>query len=220
MAAEDGRAGIRSRLRVAWGVFTGVLLLAYPLAVYIGLTRWSTRGVALVLLVLLAPTVVSRLRRADAGTRGTLVAVPLVTAILLSLGAALNAAGFVLVVPVAVNAALLVTFAATLRSSRPMIERFARLQVPDLREEEVAWCRRWTWIWCGFFAVNGAAAGALALWAPLSWWTAYNGGIAYGLIGLLFAAEYVLRKLRFGRFGTGLHDRLLARLAGAGGERS
>jgi len=93
-----------------------------------------------------------------------------------------------------------------------MIERFARLQVQDLSAAELGWCRRWTFIWCAFFTANGLAALALALAAPLAWWTLYNGLLAYGLIGLLCAGEYVLRKRRFGRFSDTLPDRLLATL--------
>jgi uncharacterized membrane protein len=125
--------------------------------------------------------------------------VPLVTVGLLGLSAALDDAGFVLLVPVLVNLGLLATFAPTLRWGPPMIERFARLQEPELPGAKVAWCRMWTWIWCGFFLLNAGTAAALAVFAPLEWWTLYNGLIAYGLIGLMFAVELVLRHLKFGR---------------------
>jgi uncharacterized membrane protein len=52
-------------------------------------------------------------------------------------------------------------------------------------------------VWCAFFVVNGSAAAALAAWAPLSWWAAYTGLVAYLLMGILFVGELVLRKLRF-----------------------
>jgi len=35
---------------------------------------------------------------------------------------------------------------------------------------------------------------ALNIWAPLSWWTLYTGLIAYGLMGLLFAGEWLVRQ--------------------------
>jgi uncharacterized membrane protein len=35
---------------------------------------------------------------------------------------------------------------------------------------------------------------ALTLWAPLSWWTLYNGLIAYFIMGILFAGEWLLRR--------------------------
>jgi uncharacterized membrane protein len=74
-----------------------------------------------------------------------------------------------------------------------MIERFARMQEPDLDAEKLAHCRRWTGRWCLFFVVNGATAATLAIAAPLWWWTVYTGGIAYALMGLMFALEWMGR---------------------------
>jgi uncharacterized membrane protein len=50
-----------------------------------------------------------------------------------------------------------------------------------------------TQVWCWFFSVNGAIALATALWASPAIWTLYNGLIAYLVMGLLFAGEYVVR---------------------------
>ncbi|MFZ1866195.1 MAG: hypothetical protein WAU39_18385 [Polyangiales bacterium] len=174
-------------------------LLVYPFAVYVGLTRWDTRTAALGLLVLVAPAALTRFGKHRSSELKAVAFVPLVTVGLLGLSAALDDAGFVLFVPVLVNLGLLATFAPTLRWGRPMIERFARLQEPELPGAKVAWCRMWTWIWCVFFLLNAGTAAALALLAPLEWWTLYNGLIAYGLIGVMFAVEFVLRHLKFGR---------------------
>ncbi|MFW2388417.1 MAG: hypothetical protein ACN4G0_08775 [Polyangiales bacterium] len=179
-------------------IVAGLALLVYPFAVYFGLSHWDVRAAALVLLVLIAPAALARLKKHRASEVKAIAFVPLVTVVLLAASAALDAAGFILAVPVFVNLGLLATFGPTLRWGPPMIERFARLQEPELSEPKVRWCRTWTWIWCGFFVLNGAAAAALALFAPLAWWTLYNGLIAYGLIGVLFAIEFVLRHVRFG----------------------
>jgi uncharacterized membrane protein len=122
-----------------------------------------------------------------------------------------------LLYPTAVNVVLLGHFAWTLRTPVPMVERFARMQVPDLRPDEIRYCRTVTWVWVTFFAANGATAAALALLAPRSWWAFYTGALSYGLVGVLFAAEYVVRKARFGRFGRHPIDRALARALRAGG---
>ena len=95
--------------------------------------------------------------------------------------------------PVMVNAMLLAIFGASLRHGRPVIERLARLHHPDLPEAGVRYTRNVTRVWCGFFAINGAIAAALAAWAPWSWWTAYNGAISYVLMGLLLGGEWLLR---------------------------
>jgi uncharacterized membrane protein len=180
-------------------ILAGVVLIGYPALVWYGLTHWSPRQLALALLVVLLPTAALRLRGASRESLRGVAAVPLVTVCALGLAALLDASGYVLAVPVAINTVLLIGFGGTLRrGSLPMIERMARLSVSDLSEAERTWCRLWTWIWCGFFVVNGGTALVLALAAPLAWWALYNGAIAYALMGTLFATEWVLRRRRFG----------------------
>lgn len=96
--------------------------------------------------------------------------------------------------PVLVNAAMLTLFGATLVGPGPTaIERLARLRHPDLPEAGIRYTRRVTQMWVVFFALNGTVAAALALWAPWSWWAAYNGGISYLLIGALLVGERMVR---------------------------
>jgi uncharacterized membrane protein/3-hydroxymyristoyl/3-hydroxydecanoyl-(acyl carrier protein) dehydratase len=112
--------------------------------------------------------------------------------------------------PVLINLALLCVFGASL-ARQPVIERFARVQVEDLSPDEVAYCRRVTQVWCAFFLCNGLIALALALRGNLEWWAAYTGLVAYGLIGLLLAVEYVYRHWRFRRYLGGAFDPILMR---------
>jgi uncharacterized membrane protein len=180
------------------------------------LSYGGTRGATLALAALLVPATIVRLRRLDRPSIKTVAFVPVVALAMLLVSAALNRFGTVLAIPTAVNLVLLIGFAPTLRRGPTMIERFARIQHSDLTEGEVAWCRLWTRIWCAFFVWNGTLAAALALFAPIEWWTVYNGILSYVQMGLLFATETVIRKLRFGRFNGGLADRLLQRLANRG----
>jgi uncharacterized membrane protein len=127
------------------------------------------------------------------------------------LSAVVDEPRLLLAMPTLVNLGMLAVFAASLRDT-PMAERFARLQVPDLPPAEQAYCRSVTVVWCAFFALNGAVAATLAVWAPLAWWTLYTGALAYALMGALFAIEYITRLYRFRRFGRGPLDRTLAYL--------
>jgi uncharacterized membrane protein len=95
--------------------------------------------------------------------------------------------------PVIISGVMLMIFGSSLLRGQPVIERIARLRHPDLPPAAVRYTRRVTQVWTGFFLCNGLAAAALALWAPWSWWTVYNGGISYVLMGLLFAGEWLLR---------------------------
>lgn len=96
--------------------------------------------------------------------------------------------------PVLLSAALLVMFGLSLRHGMPVVERLARLTDPDLPPKAVRYTRQVTQVWCGFFLVNGVIAAGLALWAPLPYWTLYTGVIAYALMGVLFAGEWLVRR--------------------------
>ena len=192
---------------------TAVLAIVYPVLVYVGLTRWDSRLVALLILGFVTLSVLTKLGDPDKRARlRAILVIPAAIIALAGLSAALDSPTLLLITPVLINVSLLVTFGVTLRDgATPMIENFARLQEPDLDDDELAWCRRITVLWCGFFALNGAAALVLALAAPMSWWAIYTGGIAYVLMGALFAGELVVRKWKFQKFDSGLVDRVLAR---------
>ncbi|MCY1185248.1 hypothetical protein D9M73_260100 [compost metagenome] len=96
--------------------------------------------------------------------------------------------------PVLINASLLGVFGWSLMHGMPMVERLARLREPRLPSAAIVYTRRVTEVWCLFFLGNGLTAAALALWAPLDWWTLYNGLIAYLLMGALFAGEWLIRQ--------------------------
>jgi uncharacterized membrane protein len=80
-----------------------------------------------------------------------------------------------------------------------MVERIARLHQPDLPTDATPYLRNVTRVWIAFFVFNGAAGLATALWASREVWSLYNGGIAYVLIGLLFAAEWLWRRRMLAR---------------------
>lgn len=190
---------------------TGVVAaLAYPAFVYVGLTRFGlARSVWLVVLVALALAATRALLLRGKGYV-VLLGPPFAILAFALLGAWTKEPRLLLATPSLINVVFLLTFGATLRSGPPIIERFARLIDPQLTSLEVAYCRQVTKLWCVFFVCNGAAAAVLAAWAPLAWWAFYTGLLAYLLMGLLMAAEYVVRKRRFGKFGRGPHDRVLA----------
>jgi len=96
--------------------------------------------------------------------------------------------------PAFVNMGLLVAFAATLRRGPSMIERFARLQTPDLDLAGQVYTRRVTALWCVFFVANGG----FSVYTACSWtveaWALYNGAIAYLLTGTLLLGEWLYRR--------------------------
>ncbi|MCA3235157.1 MAG: hypothetical protein INH06_23100, partial [Cupriavidus sp.] len=96
--------------------------------------------------------------------------------------------------PALVNAVMLVIFATSLRFGPSAVERLARLREPDLPPSGVAYTRRVTQVWCLFFVCNGTIAAITAFAASDRIWALYNGAIAYGLIGAMFAGEWLVRQ--------------------------
>jgi uncharacterized membrane protein len=160
--------------------------LLYPLAIYFGIGRVEPRWLALLLLAM-------ALLRIGA-TRDRVWLAAAAAALLLVAVSMISNHGLPLkLYPVMVNAALLAAFGLSLWHPPSVIERLARLQDPQLPEEAVAYTRTVTQVWCGFFLLNGSIALATALFASDALWALYNGLIAYLLIGLLVAGEWLLR---------------------------
>jgi uncharacterized membrane protein len=102
--------------------------------------------------------------------------------------------------PLLMNLLFLAAFGVTLFFPPNMIFRFATMQDKSIKgsagEGQInAYCRKVTLVWCGFFILNGS----IATWTIFSGsdvvWSVYNGGISYILTGLLFAGEFIVRKM-------------------------
>lgn len=182
-------------------ILIGLLALLYPLLVYTGLQYLPLHWVSLILAGLLLLRVMALYRTPAASP----MMHALKPALLLALGCAalsglLNSTGALKLIPVVINLACLAGFSLTLRHPPSMIERFARIQEPDLDAVAIAYTRRVTQVWCLFFLINGSIAFYTALFCSLHIWTLYNGLIAYLLMGLLFAVEYLVRlRVKAGR---------------------
>lgn len=171
-----------SRLFSAALVLVGVL---YPFAVYFGTEHVSTRQFGLLLGALWLARALS-----GQGQKNLAWIALAFCAVMIALGDARLLRWY----PVLISAGLLAVFSLSLRHGMPVVERLARLTDPDLPPRAVRYTRQVTQAWSLFFLLNGLLAAGLALWAPLTWWTLYTGLIAYVLMGLLFAGEWMLRQ--------------------------
>lgn len=186
---------------MAWSkVLLVIVLAAYPVFVYFGLDHFDVRTVALIIVGVALLRLGLGQRAAAQGAGG--VAMPKVAALVLT-GALLAAGAWVIVsrsadlllyYPVMVNGVFFFLFFQSLLFPPTVVERIARLQTPDLPAEGVRYTRKVTIVWCGFFVVNGSMALATALSANLEFWAVYNSAVSYGLMGLLFAGEYLVRR--------------------------
>ncbi|RMR33483.1 putative Membrane protein [Pseudomonas syringae pv. coriandricola] len=165
-------------------VLAGVL---YPFAVYCGTEHFAPWQFALLLGSLW-------LARALTGERkpGSLAMASVALAFCVVLGV-LDSHLMLRWYPVLVSTFMLGLFGSSLIYGPPIVERMARITRPQLPESGIRYTRKVTQIWCLFFLANGLTAAMLTLWAPLSWWALYTGLISYGLMGLLFAAEWIAR---------------------------
>jgi uncharacterized membrane protein len=164
-----------------------LITLLYPLLVWLGHGEVEPRMLAGVL-------VLAALMRIHALGKGKMALLWLAGALALATAAMWGNAWMPLkLYPVLVNAVMLGVFGYSLLVPPSLIERFARMQDPDLPSYAVLYTRRVTQAWCLFFFINGAIALATALWASPVIWSLYNGVIAYVLMGCLFGGEYLIR---------------------------
>lgn len=176
-------------------VCLGLLLagVLYPFAVHYGLGHFAPWQFALLLGGLWLARALSAPQRPD-GLWMALAALGFCALLALS-----DSAQLLRWYPVLISSFMLALFGTSLMQGMPMAERLARLREPELPPAAVRYTRRVTQAWCLFFLVNGLIAAGLTLWAPLAWWTLYNGLIAYAAMGLLFAVEWLIRQRVRGR---------------------
>ena len=166
----------------------GLLSVGYPVAVYFTLQHVGT-GAAIWLLV---PIALIHGVRAFKGQRSGwwwLLACAVLTAWSWFQQSVVGVKFY----PVVVSVGLLSVFVWSLWFPPTVIERLARLREPDLPAAGVAYTRKVTIIWCGFFVVNALIASA-TVYAEDWVWTLYNGLISYLLMGLLLAGEWLFRQ--------------------------
>ena len=175
-------------MRIIINSLIGLMTMLYPLAVYFGTQYLEPWKIAVVLIVLLGIRLLASYSVKHWSSPLLLVGIAYCTFAIWS-----NELLTLRFYPVIVNAAMLSIFSASLLSPQSLIERLARIQHPDLPPEGVIYTRRVTQLWCAFFIVNGGIALTTALWSSFEVWSLYNGLIAYVLMGILLAGEYIVR---------------------------
>lgn len=168
-------------------VVVAAISLAYPVLVYLAMGRFEPRWLSLLLFTL-------ALLRALSTRQPLWWAAAAGTGLLAVLATVLNQALPLKLYPALVNMVMLAVFGTSLRFGPPLVERLARLQEPDLPAFAVAYTRRVTQVWRGFFVLNGSLALLTALYASDRVWMLYNGLLAYVMMGVLFAGEWLVRR--------------------------
>jgi uncharacterized membrane protein len=198
-------------MKAVLGVISALFVVASPWVLYWTLSHEQIGTAALLLvgwgLLRAIPIVLSAQRE----QRRAALQLPAVALVFALLGWLSDNGTWLLILPSATQATFGLTFLRSL-SGTPMIEHFARMVKPALSTGEQVHCRRWTAVWGGYLLALAAVGLVLARWASLPVWTAYVGVVSYVLIGVLFAAEYVVRKIEFRDYGRNPIDWLLSKV--------
>lgn len=184
MISSPNRPGISAAL-------VGGLGLAYPFVVYGAMGRVPASALVVVALALIGARLGALRGRAVArNLMMPLGAVAAATALL----ALVDPAGATLAYPVLMSLAMAASFGLSLWRGPPLVQVFASLREPAPGPEAQGYLRKVTWVWFAFLLAN-AALSALTAWSgDLALWTLYNGLVSYLLMGLLFAAEWAVRR--------------------------
>ena len=173
-------------------LLSGIVLLAYPFAVYYGLNKWGMGAISGILGLLF-------LLRIIGGNKTRLRELKYIAWLSGGAGIVLTLLAFVFkssswftYYPIVVNVLMFTLFAQSLWQKESMIERFARLQDPELPDYAINYTRNVTKVWCVFFIINGSISYATTLMS-LDVWTLYNGLLSYLFAGVLFALEFIIR---------------------------
>jgi len=181
-------------------IFLTLITLLYPLVVFYGLAEFSVRWVSFTLLLLFLIRLLI-LKNSSATKNNAAQVLSLKASKVISfLALSFLLVSFVfgddtglLFYPVIINSALALVFSYSLVNPPPIIERLARLTQADLPPHAIAYTRTVTKVWLGFFIINALIASYTALFTDIETWTLYNGLIAYILMAILFAGEYLVR---------------------------
>jgi uncharacterized membrane protein len=172
--------------------FAGVLvLIAYPLLVYAGLTRFEPRFIVLLLPLALVVSLRSG-SQSPFKMAGAWMLVPIGALLLTTLF--FNHEWLLRLYPVVMSLSLAGAFAHSLRHPPSLIEQLARLKTPQLSAEGIHYCTQVTRVWIIYLMVNAGIALYTALFASREIWTLYNGFISYLCMGVLFGAEWLVRR--------------------------
>jgi len=192
-------------------VLSTLFIVASPWVLYWTLSRQRVGVAALTLVGWVIVRTIPVLLSAAREQRAAALRLPAIALVFALLGWLFRNGTFLMVLPAATQAAFGLTFLRSL-SGTPLIEHFARMVKPELGAGELAHCRAWTRVW-GVYLIALAGLGlVLARWASLEVWTAYVGVVSYVMVGVLFAIEYVVRKIRFRDYGRNPLDWLLSKL--------
>ncbi|NMH60663.1 hypothetical protein [Alteromonas ponticola] len=176
--------------RSAWlTLLLALLMLAYPLLVYLHIDDINPRwvGVALFIVVGLRALVVGKLKQVSEWSLLLLISV--YCALIMVFDSEL----LVRFYPVLMSVGMGVLFMASLFDAETLIEKFAKAGGQTPPPQAHGYLRVLTVCWGGLLLINGLIAAYTAWFASLSTWALYNGLISYLVLAGFAALEWGYR---------------------------
>ncbi len=198
-------------MQVVLKVISALFIVASPWVLYWTLSQGDVTIAAITLIAWVIVRTIPVLLSAKKEQRAAALQLPAIALVFALLGWIFDQGVLLLIMPSATQATFGLTFLRSLATT-PLIEHFARMVKPALSPAEQAHCRSWTKVWGVYLLVLAAIGLVLAAVASLATWTIYVGLVSYGLVGVLFAIEYVTRKLKFRDYGRNPLDWILSKL--------
>ena len=169
------------------------LIFAYPFVIFFGLEKFSVKQISLLLITVFI--IRFFLFSTHSGRSnwqlyaGSAIGVAITVIAFIS-----NSSTSLLYYPVAINLLFCLAFTLSMFYPPCMIEIFASKFIKDIDDRRREYLRKVNLVWVIFFAANASLALYTVLLDDMKIWVAYNGFIAYVLVGMLFVAEYAVRK--------------------------
>lgn len=177
------------------GIFVlTLLLLIYPLCIYVGLNHFSLHYIALFILAISLTRFILMKKSLSTQTIRPYFFIALAGILFSSLGALFNNLLIIKLYPVMISLILLSSFYYSLLYPPTIITRIAQsLEKTPLPAVIVIYTRKVTIVWCVFFIINATFSLYTAAYSSTAAWSLYNGLLSYLFMGLLFAGEWVIR---------------------------
>lgn len=167
-----------------------LLVLVYPAIVYFGLAYLGPALLASILVILLALRLFF-----FSSNRNLFWPAIAVLGLFLALVWFTGDEKVLRAYPVFISVALFAAFGGSLLWPPPIIERLVRLRGEPIHPAAIPYMKWVTFGWSCFFLVNAALAACTAWLMPIEYWAVYNGLVSYVLIAILFAIEYIIRRI-------------------------
>lgn len=174
-------------------VIITVIMLLYPILIFIGMQHVSPRYLAIGLALVLS-TRFFLFKTENKHHRIVMSIATLLGVGLCMLTLVANNALVMQAYPIIMNALFFAVFFYSWCYPPTVITQIAqRITKQPLSDTAINYTQKVTLMWCGFFVFNGLIALWTTFFGNLVQWTLYNGFISYLLMGALFLGEMITR---------------------------